>query len=901
MFEIRDVYINGKKSPMGIEAPPTFRIVAISDKPNRTITAYRVQLGERPDFDSSFVWDSGVVSDSSIDAIPCPDHVLRPHTRYYIRSMVWNNHGEPSTWSKAAIFDTSFMKESTWEAAWISPDITENCEDTSPCVYMARDFIISEQVALAKLHITARGLYEVEINGSRVGEDYLVPGFFSYQKYQLYQSYDVTELISRGGNRLRALLGDGWYKGNVTSSWRRCYYGDKRELLAELHLTLASGKKMVICTDNQFFWWYSPVLSSEIYDGEHYDARLEKPGSEKFGYHDDDFRIVNMQNDLSIPLNADMGNPVKIVERIHPQRIFTTPAGETVVDMGKNITGTVAIKVSGKAGARVVLKCGEVLDQQGNFYTRNLEEFVLEETDDHPSIQNIVYTLNGEDTEPFMPHFTYQGFRYIRVDEFPCEILPECFEGIVLSSFDTQTGFFTSSHSGLNQLFENIITSQRGNFIGVPIAGAQRAEGLGWTGDGQIFAHTASFNMYTQPFYRMWLKNMAADQFPDGNIPLSVPFVGLFDPAEDDGSTNSSAGWGDAIVIMPWLLYLHYNDVETLENMYPTMKKFLSYLRKSGDNEYLYNKGLHFGDWFALDNGEDAYTGKTDTGFLASAYYAYSAKLLSKIAYVIGEPEDSLAYNELFENVIAEINKHYADCYTSAEHATQTGCAVALHFGIVPLEQESQVLNTLLHLISQNNNHLNTGFLGTLYLMEVLVAHGAHDVAYRLLLNESYPSWLYTVNQGATSIWEHWNGIAPDGSFWSPKMNSFSHTAFGSVGAWLFSVVCGISPSEEMPGYKQFRVAPVLCQSLSSANATVDTIHGEIKSGWVLEENVFTLSVEIPVNTTAIVVLPKPIQPATLVEDLAAEGFHAEVTTGQDVQLVVGSGKHSFAFPIRSV
>lgn len=896
MFKVRDVYIDGQKSPMGIEEPPAFRIVAQSSVHSTEITAYRVQIGERPDFAPSMVWDSGVVSESSIDAIACPDHILQPHTRYYLRSMIWNNHGEQSSWSDVVFFDTAFMKDQRWESAWISP--SENFAEPSPCVYMARDFIMDEGVVLAKLHITARGLYEVEINGQRVGEDYLVPGFFSYDKYQLYQSYDVTSFIHAGGNRLRALLGDGWYKGNLTSNWHRCYYGDKRELLAELHITLESGRKLVIGTDDQFYWWYSPVLLSEIYDGERYDARLEKPGSDQYGYHDEDFHKVSTRHDFSIPLYADRGNPVRIVERIRPKRMFTTPAGETVIDMGKNISGTVAMRVRGIRGSRVVLKCGEVLDQQGNFYTRNLEEFVLDEMDDHPSIQNIEYTLKGEGDEVYMPHFTYQGFRYVRVDEFPGDISVEHFEGIVLSSFVQQTGFFESSHPGLNQLFDNIITSQRGNFIGIPIAGPQRAERLGWTGDGQIFAHAACYNMFTQPFYRMWLKNIAADQFDDGNVPISVPFIGRLD-SDEEKPLDSSAGWGDAIMVVPWLLYLHYRDVTTLRSMYPAMKRFIAYLQESGDNEYLYNEGYHFGDWFALDGGEDTWTGKTDTAFLASAYYAYSVKLMAKVAHALGENEDSLKYNDLFENIKKEINQHYALHFTSVEKATQTGCALALNMGIVSSSQESAALNTLLKLISQNGNHLNTGFIGTLHLMEVLAKYGRYDVAYRLLLNESYPSWLYTVNQGATSIWEHWNGIAPDGSFWNPRMNSFSHTAFGSVGAWLFSEVCGLSPLEDSPGYKQFNISPIVNQALTWAIATVDTIHGEIVSGWTLEDDQFTLTLHVPTNTTAIVVLPKPMDPEQLTKEFVSEGYHAEVTRAKDVQFIVGSGSYKFSYPMK--
>ena len=881
--------------------------------------AYRIQVSKE---DSSFlnlVWDSGRVdSDRSIH-IEYEGKPLESRTRYYYRIKIWDNKGRESKWSETAYWEMGFLCHDEWVAKWISVNAqdfaetfrgaaakipgsgdygpkcggdqgreqgSENNEDSGsemdPCPYMRKCFKAKGKIKRARVYATALGLYELRINGAKVGDYLFVPGWTSYNKRVQYQVYDVTSLLNEDWNAIGIILGNGWYKGNIGWAKQKNVYGDRLAALVQVHITYEDGREDIVVSDESWKYSSGPILMSEIYHGETYDARLEKEGWDTPGYKDGDWKQVEIPDKQKSMLIAQQGPYVKKIEEINPVEIIKTPSGETVIDMGQNMVGRVRFKVRGKAGDRVVLKHAEVLDKCGNFYTENLRS----------AKQRIEYVLKGDALETFEPHFTFQGFRYVKVVEYPGKPSIDDFKGIVIHSDMERIGEFECSNELVNQLQHNILRGQKGNFLDVPTDCPQRDERLGWTGDAQVFIRTACFNMNTALFFKKWLGDLKADQLESGGVPHVIPNV--LGPND-----HSSSAWGDAATICPWTIYLCFGDKRILEEQYESMKSWVEYIRSQGDDEYLWNTGFHFGDWVGLDAKEGSYTGATSKDYISTAFYAYSTSLVAKAARALGKEEDAGRYEELHRKVVEAFRREFVTPNGRISVPTQTAHVLALMFDLVEEKDKKRTIDTLAKYLEENKFHFTTGFVGTPYLCHVLSRNGRNDIAYKLVTQTDYPSWLYQVKKGATTIWEHWDGIKEDGSFWSPRMNSFNHYAFGSIGDWLYRVAAGIDVDESRPGYKHIIIRPMPGKEFDYVKSSINTCYGRVVSEWTRKEGAMELNVCIPHNTTAEVVLidadaDSLYENGKCVGKEDIEGILRVDESNGGVKLEIGSGKYAF-------
>ncbi|MFS8501848.1 MAG: family 78 glycoside hydrolase catalytic domain, partial [Caldicoprobacter sp.] len=885
MIKVSNLRCEYKENPIGIDVRhPRISWVIESDDRNVMQAAYQIQVSTDSDF-KDLVWDTGKVeSDESIH-VEYKGQPLKSRTRYYYRVRVWDRASRISDWSEIAFWEMGLLKSDEWVARWITPRFEGDLSETQACPMMRRVFEVYGKVRSARIYATSLGLYELHLNGKRVGDFFFTPGWTSYNKRLQYQTYDVTEMLKEGQNAIGVILGNGWYKGDLTWEGRRNIYGDRLAALIQMHIIYEDGREQVVVSDRSWKASTGPILMSEIYHGEIYDARLEKPGWDEANYDDSDWYDVEELDKPKDIIVAQEGPPVRIVQQIKPVAILTTPAGETVLDMGQNMVGWVRFAVEGPAGSKVVLQHAEVLDKDGNFYTANLRS----------AKQTIEYILKGDGREVFEPHFTFQGFRYVKLVEYPGQPSLDDFVGMVVHSDMELTGSFECSNPLVNRLQQNILWSQKGNFVDVPTDCPQRDERLGWTGDAQVFIRTACFNMNVASFFTKWLKDLKADQLSDGGVPFVIPDV----LGED---RHSSAAWGDAAVICPWTIYLCYGDKKILEEQYDSMKAWVEYIRKQGDNEYLWNTGFHFGDWLGLDAKEGSYVGATAIDFIATAFYAYSTKLLVKAAKVLGKSEDVEEYSKLYENIVDAFRKEFVTPTGRLAVPTQTAHVLALMFDLVEEKDRKRTVDTLVDYIKKNEYHLTTGFVGTPYLCHALSQNGYSDVAYKLLLQTDYPSWLYQVTKGATTIWEHWDGIKPDGSFWSPDMNSFNHYAYGSIGDWLYRVVAGIDTDEERSGYKHIYIKPTLGGGLTYVKAELKSMYGKIKSEWRIQDDQIEISICVPHNTTATVVLPFAM-PDAIYENgkclKETEGILDYQAVDDGVKIEVGSGEYNFRYKMQ--
>ncbi|MCL2605613.1 MAG: glycoside hydrolase family 78 protein [Defluviitaleaceae bacterium] len=800
---------------------PRFSWQIETDIPNAIQQKYHIQV-----MDSGIIiWDSGEVNSAQSIFIGYAGKPLEYKTRYTwrIRACV-NDTWSP--WSDYAWFETPLEK---WNAPFIQAD---DKPDESGAKIFRKEVETKKTVKAARIYATALGLYEIYINGKPITDTCFNPGWSSYDSRVLYQIYDAADKFAAGKNELTVNVGAGWYKGDMGFREGRGLYGDKMAFSAQIDFLYDDGSYETLLTGSDWQFADSPIVYSEIYHGEIYDARNENP--------------VNWQPSTVCPSESFTVEPSDGVtvlrqETIKPTAFITTPKGEKVLDFGQNLTGRVRFQVTGKAGDKVTLRHAEVLDAQDNFYVENLRYAKCTDT----------YILKGGATETYEPIFTFHGFRYVCVDEYPGEIDPNHFEAVVIYSDMEKIGEFSCSEPLINQLQSNITWSLKGNFLDIPTDCPQRDERLGWTGDVQIFISTACFLYDVLPFFRKWLHDLKLDQYPSGGVPYVVPDVLKKDPKAN--MSHSSCGWGDAAVIAPWTLYESFGDIRILQDQYDSMRGWVDYITSQANN-HLWNTGFHFADWVALDAKEGDYIGATPPDLCATAYYAYSTSLLVKAAEALGKNEDAKKYGRLYADIQ---NAYQNEFYTPTGRLaarTQTAHILSLVFGLTPKEFIPRTISTLVKLIDENGGHLVTGFLGTPYFCHALSQNNRLDEAYKLLQREDYPSWLYQIKKGATTIWEHMDGIKPDGSMWSADMNSFNHYAYGAIGDWLYKVAAGINPLE--PGYKRILIEPKPGGTLTQAEAKLNTPYGLLVSKWELEDNQFRLNVKIPANTTAEIRMP---------------------------------------------
>ncbi|MFD2144569.1 glycoside hydrolase family 78 protein [Mucilaginibacter antarcticus] len=770
------------------------------------------------------------------------------------------------------------LTESDWKAQWIGPG-TEEAGRPSPM--FRKGFATGKKIKSATAYITAHGIYEAHINGQRVGTDYLTPGYTSYNKRIQYQAYDVTNLLKSGANAVGASLGSGWYRGIYGIGTRKEIYGKDIALLMQINITYADGSTEVIGTDNTWKTSTGEVRYAEIYMGSTIDARMEQKGWATAGFDDAKWTAVSVQNYPKNVLIATANETVKKKEGFKALKILATPKGEKVIDFGQNLVGWVKFKVSGKAGDKIVISHAEVMDKAGNFYTDNLRDAKCINT----------FILKGGAQETFEPKFTWQGFRFIRIEGYPGDIKLEDFEAIAIYSDMPVTGTFATSNPMINQLQHNIEWGQRGNFIDIPTDCPQRDERLGWTGDAQVFSRTATYNMNVHTFFDKWMKDLALDQYKDGSVPHVIPDA--FDNGKPSGG-GGSAGWSDAATIIPWNMYLAYGDKDILAAQYPSMKAWVECMKGRSRNN-LWNTGSHFGDWlfFTRNDDNDGTAAITSKYLIAQCFYAYSTQILVNTAKVLGNTQDVATYTKLLAEVKQAFNNEYVTANGLISSDTQTAYTLALQFDMLPENLRPQAAKRLADNVRRYGNHLTTGFLGTPYLANALSRFGYADVAFKLLLQDSYPSWLYPIKMGATTIWERWNGIHPDGTLEVPSMNSYNHYAYGAIGDWMYRTVAGIDTKADQVGYKGITIKPTIGGNFTKVDANYETPYGKVTSSWKVEGGNFVLDVVIPPNTTATVYVP------TKGAGAVTEGGKPVTKSGEQVEgytaVNVGSGNYHFS------
>lgn len=884
MIKVGALTCEYRTKPLGIDIKrPRVSWKIQSDRRGTMQTAYQIQVSRNQENFTEILWDTGVVpSDESIH-IEYSGPELNSRTRYYYRVKVWDNFDRESNWSETAWWETSLLEPEEWQADWITPEPNEIDPLTESTFPLRKEFTLTTGISSARIYGTGVGLYELFLNGERVSDELLAPGWTSYHKRLQYQTYDVTEQLQDGSNAVGIMLADGWYKGNLVRENNRNIYGDRRAAFFQIHVTYNDGTEEVIATDSTWKASTGPILFSEIYHGETYDARLEQEGWSQSDFNDVDWADTIIQEMPITQLVAQENVPTRVTEVLYPNEVFVTPAGDTVLDMGQNMVGRIRFKVNAPAGTRIVLKHAEVLDKDGNIYFGNLKF----------AKQKVEYITKGEGTESFAPHFTFQGFRYVKIEGYPGQenSLPlENFVGEVIHSDMEPAGEFECSNPLVNRLQQNIVWGQRGNFLDVPTDCPQRSERLGWTADAQVFIQTALFNYQGGSFFTKWLRDLKADQLPDGNVPFVIPNV--------EGGVGSAA-WGDAATIIPWTVYQTYGDKRLLAEQYESMKAWVEYIRSQGKNEYLWNTGFHFGDWLALDAKENSFVGATPKDFIATVFYAYSTRILRDAAEVLGKSEEVQEYSLLLNKIIEQFKHEFVAPSGRLVSPTQTAHVITLMFDMVEGKTKERTAHELNELIIQNDYHLNTGFVGTPYICFALSKGGYHETAVKLLMKDDYPSWLYQIKKGATTVWEHWDSIKPDGSFWSDQMNSFNHYAYGSIGNWMYKTIAGLDMDSVRPAYKKIIIEPKFAGiELTYANASYDSMYGRIRSSWRLTQEDVEIEVEIPANTTAEILLPNA-QLFDVTEDgirLGSSDIHTYLETAEGVRLTVGSGSYHFKY-----
>lgn len=832
-MKIERLKINHLTTPLGFRLDePQLSWVVTESTGTKPVWA-RVEAAADASF-ANLLYDSGKRDDLNPLACPLP-LTFAPRTRYFWRVTVCADDGDCG--SASSWFETGKMDE-PFAGQWIAAPFEKTVHPI-----LRRTFTLDGAAEDARLYITGLGLYEAYLNGQPVTDEVLTPFYNDYNFWVQVQTYDVTGLLRAGENVLDVYLGNGWYKGfgpNESDGSRTELYGDRMQMLAELRAVLPDGKSFCLASDESFRCHTGPVLESTIYDGEIYDARLADPGEDGWA--------AAVSVDAPVGAAADrLSTPLRRHEAIKPVKLLHTPAGEQVLDFGQVITGWVEADVLLPAGAEMALDYGELL-QHDNFYNENLRS----------AKAHFSFTSDGKPAH-VRPHFTFYGFRFVRVTGIEA-VNPDDFTAYVIHSDLERTGFLETSNAKVNRLIQNAWWGQRGNFVDVPTDCPQRDERLGWTGDAEVFAPTASFNMDTAAFYRKYLYDMALEQATlGGAVPFVVPDV-LGQIHRHFGEENhdyGSCAWADAAVMIPWTLYRFYGDKSMLAEQFPQMMAWVDWVETQDETHFggprLWLRGFHFADWLALDNPvAGSCFGGTDCYYVASAYYYYSTYLTARAAEALGDQANAKKYDQRAEEIRAAFRKEFFTATGQIAEPTQTAMLLALSMNLAPDEARPRLVRDLRKKLEARNMHLDTGFVGTYHLMRTLSSVGLGACAYTLLLNEDYPSWLYEVNMGATTVWERWNSVLPDGLVSDTGMNSMNHYSYGAVVEWMYRCMCGLNAIE--PGFASARIAPMSDDRFDWVRAEYASASGTYRSGWQRENGVLTYTVEVPFGATAVFV-----------------------------------------------
>jgi len=761
--------------------------------------------------------------------------------------------------------------DSAWQAANVVGDLNEKRMGDVPPLPQPADllrhsFTVSKNIKAARLYVTALGSYRVFLNGRRVGNDVLTPDFTDYTKRVLYQTYDVSEWLANGANAIAAELGEGWFGSGLTWEGRSYFFlRPPTRLIGQLEIDYQDGTHETVVSDDSWKGAVSPILRSEIYAGEVYDARTEQANWNESNFNDRSWTPVTVADSPSILLTSQMSAPARVTETLTPKSISSSTDGSYVFDMGQNMVGWVALKAHGPAGTAIRLRFAEILNPDGTIYRKNLRN--ADATD--------LFVLRGEGEETFRPHFTFHGFRYVEVTGYPGTPTLDAIKGEVVSSVSgLPTATLNTSSDLVNRMWSIGIWGQRGNFLSIPTDCPQRDERLGWMGDAGVFWRTGSYNFDIDAFSHKFMDDVVDAQTNKGEFTNVSP-----DVLRPFGS-QGAPGWGDAGVIVPWTTWMQYGDKSIIQENWPAMVHWMDFLQQQNP-DFLRKKGVgpNFADWLAPDE-------HTNKDLLATAYWALIANMMSQMAHAIGKETEAKQYGDLIGSIRGAYQKVYIKDDGEVEGGTQTSYVVTLYTKMAPPALEPAMVKNLVADIEKRDWHLSTGFLGTPFLLFTLTNHGRADVAYRLLLNETYPSWGYMLSKGATTWWERWNGDTGD-----PAMNSYNHYAFGSVVAWVYRSVAGIDTTSAAPGYRDIVIHPLLDSRITRARGEYESVYGKIVSDWKgTPSGPFVLDVTIPANTSAKVFLPA-IASAHVTQD----GKPAKTTAEGDSYIVeVGSGSHTF-------
>lgn len=837
MLEIRDFTVEYRQKPLGIDVnAPRFSWKLCSDQKNTKQQRYALSVTDET---GDTVWESGPEESDQSVLLAYQGRPLKACTCYHVSLRIQDNHGQEAE-SKTS-FETGLLQGTSFQAQWIAP---RHPQKSGSCPVLTKEVSLEGKgIRKARIYASAHGLYEIAINQKKVGDALLTPGWTSYHHRLQYQTYDVTEELQglSGPVKLQITLADGWYKGPFTWYEKENLYGDRLAALLELHIVYDDGSRQIAGTDDTWQAGEGPIRYSEIYHGETVDHTCKEAMK-------DTTEVLPFSKDV---LLAQETPAVRVLHKLPVVKKFLTPKQELVLDFGQNISGFVSFHGQFPKGQKLTLRYVETLDRLGNVYTLNLRTAKAADT----------FVAAGG-MERFQPHFTFHGFRYVQLLGFAEEQAdPEAFTACAIHTDLPLTGSFACSDRRVNRLQKNIQWSQRDNFVDIPTDCPQRDERLGWTGDAQMFARTASYNMLTASFFTKWLHDLKADQTKEHGVPHVIPNV--------LEGTEGAAAWSDAATILPWTMYLCYGDKQLLQEQYQSMKDWVEYMRKKAGDTYLWQSGFQYGDWLGLDMEEfwpervrfgldfreniDR-IGATDIYLVASAFFAHSTEILRDTAKVLGYADDVKEYTSLLQHIKKAFQDEYVTPNGRIYGGTQTACVLALQFHLVEEKYRLKIMQTLIDNIHYHGDHLTTGFVGTPYLCHVLTDHGAHGLAAKLLLSDDYPSWLFEVKMGATTTWERWNSIHPDGTFDETGMNSLNHYAYGAVGDWLYRKVAGIDTLDA--GYHHLLLRPRLTKGLSFAEGSLDTLYGIVKSRWQLHGRHVQLDFTIPANCQADVYLP---------------------------------------------
>ena len=856
--------------------------------------AYQILVASSPTLlsqNKGDLWDSGkMMSDETIGTTYAGKPLTSQQPCYW-KVCVWNQYGS-SVWSAPSEWSMGLLKTEDWQAQWIGFDgerlkilpPTKSTAQTKvkdkptilpPATFLRAHFQAGKPIGRATLYASALGLIEPRLNGVQISDDYFTPGWTDYSKRVHYRTYDVTKLVRSGENALGVILADGWYSGYVGYGKNRNHYGKLPRVRLQLQLDYVDGSREIVGTGSDWKAAIGPVLEADFLMGETYDARRELTGWDAPGFKDDQWQPVVTGSEVQPLMQAHPGQPVRVIQEFKAKTITEPTPGVYVLNLGQNFAGVPRLTIVGEPGQKITLRFAERLNPDGTVYTTNLRAARCIDT----------YICKGTGTEVWEPHFTFHGFQYIEITGLKTKPTKNTVVGLALSSDTPVAGSFACSNPMLNQLHNNIYWTQRANFIDIPTDCPQRDERLGWTGDAQVYVRTATLNTDVQSFFTKWLVDLTDAQRADGQFPMVAPLK----VAGSDGGP----AWSDAGVICPWTIYETYGDRRILEKNYAAMTKFISFCEQRCKPGLLAPDKFHcFGDWLSIKAA-------TPKDLICIAYFAYSTKLTARAAEVLGKAEDAVKFNALFTRIKAAFNQAYVTDDGRVSGDTQAGYVLALGFDLVEGERAKLAAQHLVEDIEKRDWHLSTGFIGTKDLMLVLAKIGRNDVAYRLIYNDTFPSWGFSIKHGATSIWERWDGWTPEKGFQDIGMNSFAHYSFGAVYQWMAENIGGIR--SDGPAYQHIIIAPQPDRQLTSATTAYNSIRGRIETDWQQTDGKLTLKVTIPANTTATVHLP--VNPAWANPVITESGKSLKSVKGvkllrtekNQAVLEIGSGSYHFA------